>query len=91
MPFNLQLRPPQGNTALHFALSYSRMDIVQVVLDTGLAEVDKANKVGNTAILISALAVEPTKFNLEVLQKLFTVGNVNVTAYGVRCPRLNYK
>ena len=75
---------------LHFALSHSRMDVVQLVLDTGVVEVDKANKVGNTPILISALAVEPTKFNLEVLQKLFTIGNVNVTAYGVSRPRVNH-
>ena len=45
----------QGNTALHYAVSHCKMDVVNLLLDTGSIDVNKQNKAGYTAVMLAAL------------------------------------
>lgn len=41
----VNLADPNGNTALHYAISYNNFDIVSILLDSKVCDVNKFNKV----------------------------------------------
>lgn len=43
--FIVNLSDTNGNTAIHYAISYNNFDIVSVLLDSKICDVDKFNKV----------------------------------------------
>uniref|UniRef100_UPI00358E384B KN motif and ankyrin repeat domain-containing protein 2-like isoform X1 n=2 Tax=Myxine glutinosa TaxID=7769 RepID=UPI00358E384B len=69
-----------GNTALHYAISYSNFPIVGLLLDTGVCDVDKPNKAGYNAIMLASLALVTSPKHIEVMRRLLVMGNVNAPA-----------
>ena len=70
----------QGNTAIHYAVSNCNFEIVSLLLDTGMCDLNKQNKAGYTAIIMATLANIVTQKQEEVVQRLFSMGDVNIKA-----------
>ncbi|XP_075467806.1 KN motif and ankyrin repeat domain-containing protein 3 isoform X3 [Ascaphus truei] len=69
-----------GNTALHYSVSHSNFRIVEMLLDTGVCDVDRQNKAGYTAIMLAALAAVEKQDDMNIVRRLFSLGNVNAKA-----------
>ncbi|XP_066298597.1 KN motif and ankyrin repeat domain-containing protein 1-like isoform X3 [Branchiostoma lanceolatum] len=76
----VNLADGNGNTALHYSVSHSNFDIVEILLETGQCEVNKQNKAGYTAIMLASLAKLQGDRQMEVVKKLFQSGDVNIRA-----------
>ena len=74
----------QGNTALHYSVSHCNLEIVSLLLDTEMADVNKENKAGYTAIMLAALATPQTDPEKEIIRRLYELGDVNARASQVR-------
>lgn len=70
----------QGNCTIHYAVSHSNFEIVNLLLDTGVCDVDKKNKAGYSAIMLASLAYIQTEEHQDVVRRLFSLGNVNARA-----------
>ncbi|XP_056628704.1 KN motif and ankyrin repeat domain-containing protein 3 [Triplophysa dalaica] len=69
-----------GNTALHYSVSHSNFAVVDLLLDTGVCDVDQQNKAGYTAVMLAALSAVKVEKDMAAVQKLFRMGNVNSKA-----------
>ncbi|PIK43862.1 putative KN motif and ankyrin repeat domain-containing protein 1-like [Apostichopus japonicus] len=69
-----------GNTALHYSISHGNFLIVNALLESGVCEVNKPNKAGATAIMLTALASIQEERDWRTVEKLFTNGDVNIRA-----------
>ncbi|KAI2661252.1 KN motif and ankyrin repeat domain-containing protein 3 [Labeo rohita] len=69
-----------GNTALHYSVSHSNFTVVDLLLGTGMCNVDQQNKAGYTAVMLAALSAVKEEDDMAVVQKLFRLGNVNAKA-----------
>ncbi|XP_053558983.1 KN motif and ankyrin repeat domain-containing protein 3 isoform X2 [Bombina bombina] len=76
----VNLTDGNGNTALHYSVSHSNFRIVQLLLDTGVCNVDRQNKAGYTAIMLAALAAVEKQDDMVIVSRLFSLGNVNAKA-----------
>uniref|UniRef100_A0A8C8VP87 KN motif and ankyrin repeat domain-containing protein 3 n=1 Tax=Pelusios castaneus TaxID=367368 RepID=A0A8C8VP87_9SAUR len=76
----VNLSDGNGNTALHYSVSHSNFQIVQLLLDTGVCNVDHQNKAGYTALMLAALASVENEDDMNVVRRLFSMGNVNAKA-----------
>ncbi|KAG8454755.1 hypothetical protein GDO86_001108 [Hymenochirus boettgeri] len=76
----VNLTDGNGNTALHYSVSHSNFCIVQQLLDTGVCNVDRQNKAGYTAIMLAALAAVEKEDDMNIVCRLFSLGNVNAKA-----------
>ncbi|XP_077981060.1 uncharacterized protein LOC144436210 [Glandiceps talaboti] len=76
----VNLADGNGNTALHYCVSHGNFSIVDLLLATGVCDPNKQNKAGYTPIMLASLAVLKSEQQKTVIQKLFTVGNVNIRA-----------
>ncbi|XP_030322345.1 KN motif and ankyrin repeat domain-containing protein 3 isoform X1 [Calypte anna] len=76
----VNLADGNGNTALHYSVSHSNFHIVQLLLDTGVCNVDHQNKAGYTALMLAALAAVEQEEDMNVVKRLFSMGNVNAKA-----------
>ncbi|CAH2292767.1 KN motif and ankyrin repeat domain-containing 3 isoform X1 [Pelobates cultripes] len=76
----VNLTDGNGNTALHYSVSHSNFSIVQLLLDTGVCNVDRQNKAGYTAIMLAALAAVEKEEDMNIVCRLFSMGNVNAKA-----------
>ncbi|NXY24315.1 KANK3 protein, partial [Atrichornis clamosus] len=76
----VNLADGNGNTALHYSVSHSNFHIVQLLLDTGICNVDHQNKAGYTALMLAALAAVEQEQDMNVVRRLFSMGNVNAKA-----------
>uniref|UniRef100_A0A8C3TDD7 KN motif and ankyrin repeat domains 3 n=1 Tax=Chelydra serpentina TaxID=8475 RepID=A0A8C3TDD7_CHESE len=76
----VNLSDGNGNTALHYSVSHSNFQIVQLLLDTGVCNVDHQNKAGYTALMLAALASVEHEDDMNVVRTLFSMGNVNAKA-----------
>ncbi|NWU94224.1 KANK3 protein, partial [Upupa epops] len=76
----VNLADGNGNTALHYSVSHSNFHIVQLLLDTGVCNVDYQNKAGYTALMLAALAATEQEDDMNVVRRLFSMGNVNAKA-----------
>ncbi|XP_074834055.1 KN motif and ankyrin repeat domain-containing protein 3 isoform X2 [Carettochelys insculpta] len=76
----VNLADGNGNTALHYSVSHSNFQIVRLLLDTGVCNVDHQNKAGYTALMLAALASVEHEDDMNVVRKLFSMGNVNAKA-----------
>uniref|UniRef100_A0A669QLS1 KN motif and ankyrin repeat domains 3 n=1 Tax=Phasianus colchicus TaxID=9054 RepID=A0A669QLS1_PHACC len=88
----VNLADGNGNTALHYSVSHSNFHIVRLLLDTGVCNVDHQNKAGYTALMLAALAAVEQEDDMNVVRRLFSMGNVNAKAsqvgvgWGPPCP-----
>ncbi|NXJ16727.1 KANK3 protein, partial [Odontophorus gujanensis] len=76
----VNLADGNGNTALHYSVSHSNFHIVQLLLDTGVCNVDHQNKAGYTALMLAALAAVEQEDDMNMVRRLFSMGNVNAKA-----------
>nr|XP_005494286.1 KN motif and ankyrin repeat domain-containing protein 3 isoform X3 [Zonotrichia albicollis] len=76
----VNLADGNGNTALHYSVSHSNFHIVSLLLDTGICNVDHQNKAGYTALMLAALAAVEQEEDMNVVRRLFSMGNVNAKA-----------
>uniref|UniRef100_A0A7N4NQY1 KN motif and ankyrin repeat domain-containing protein 4 n=1 Tax=Sarcophilus harrisii TaxID=9305 RepID=A0A7N4NQY1_SARHA len=76
----VNLADDNGNTALHYSVSHSNFPIVKLLLETGVCDVDRQNKAGYTAVMITPLASAETDEDMDVVGKLLKQGNVNIQA-----------
>ncbi|NXA53532.1 KANK3 protein, partial [Nothocercus julius] len=76
----VNLADGNGNTALHYSVSHSNFHIVRLLLDTGVCNVDHQNKAGYTALMLAALAAVEQQEDMNVVRRLFSMGNVNAKA-----------
>ncbi|NXH64710.1 KANK3 protein, partial [Rhabdornis inornatus] len=76
----VNLADGNGNTALHYSVSHSNFHIVWLLLDTGICNVDHQNKAGYTALMLAALAAVEKEEDMNVVRRLFSMGNVNAKA-----------
>ncbi|NXJ97855.1 KANK3 protein, partial [Corythaixoides concolor] len=76
----VNLADGNGNTALHYSVSHSNFHIVRMLLDTGVCNVDHQNKAGYTALMLAALAAVEQEDDMNVVRRLFSMGNVNAKA-----------
>ncbi|NWS61898.1 KANK3 protein, partial [Chunga burmeisteri] len=76
----VNLADGNGNTALHYSVSHSNFHIVRLLLDTGVCNVDHQNKAGYTALMLAALAAVEQEDDMNVVRRLFSLGNVNAKA-----------
>uniref|UniRef100_A0A452HH56 Uncharacterized protein n=1 Tax=Gopherus agassizii TaxID=38772 RepID=A0A452HH56_9SAUR len=80
LEFILNMADGNGNTALHYSVSHSNFPVVQRLLETGLCNVDKQNKAGYTAIMLTALAATRADNDMATIQQLLQLGDVNAKA-----------
>ncbi|NWV83460.1 KANK3 protein, partial [Dasyornis broadbenti] len=76
----VNLADGNGNTALHYSVSHSNFHIVRLLLETGICNVDHQNKAGYTALMLAALAAVEQEEDMNVVRRLFSMGNVNAKA-----------
>ncbi|XP_022100174.1 KN motif and ankyrin repeat domain-containing protein 1-like isoform X2 [Acanthaster planci] len=69
-----------GNTALHYAISHGNFNIVDLLLESQVCDVDRANRAGYTAIMLASLASMQSQKQQQTLAKLFQLGSVNIRA-----------
>ncbi|KAH1176552.1 KN motif and ankyrin repeat domain-containing protein 2 isoform X2 [Mauremys mutica] len=80
LEFVLNMADGNGNTALHYSVSHSNFPVVQRLLETGLCNVDKQNKAGYTAIMLTALAATRADDDMATIRQLLQLGDVNAKA-----------
>ncbi|XP_005994226.1 KN motif and ankyrin repeat domain-containing protein 2 [Latimeria chalumnae] len=80
LEFVVNMADGNGNTALHYTVSHSNFPIVRLLLETGMCNVDKQNKAGYTAIMLTALAAFRSEGDMETVTQLLHHGNVNAKA-----------
>ena len=76
----VNLADVNGNTAMHYAVSHSNYDIVSLLLDSKVCSVNQQNKAGYTATMLVSLAPIKCVAHASVVEKLFSVSDVNVKA-----------
>ncbi|KAJ7988306.1 hypothetical protein DPEC_G00322200 [Dallia pectoralis] len=69
-----------GNTALHYSVSHSNFTVVKRMLQEGVCNVNQQNQAGYTPIMLAALAAVEAPEDMEVVEELFTMGDVNAKA-----------
>nr|XP_045006178.1 KN motif and ankyrin repeat domain-containing protein 3 isoform X2 [Jaculus jaculus]XP_045006179.1 KN motif and ankyrin repeat domain-containing protein 3 isoform X2 [Jaculus jaculus] len=75
----VNLADSNGNTALHYSVSHENLAISSLLLDTGVCEVNIQNRAGYSALMLAALTSVGQE-DMAVIQKLFTMGDVNAKA-----------
>lgn len=75
----INLQDVNGNTALHYAVSHGNLDIVDILIDTKVADANVVNKAGYTCVMLVSLLDLPEK---AVISRLFAAGDVNERAKG---------
>jgi hypothetical protein len=65
---------------MHYAVSHGKYDIVSILLDTKVCDVNRTNAAGYTCVMLVALSQVHSDTHQYVIQKLFQVADVNVSA-----------
>eukprot|EP00794_Sanderia_malayensis_P007800 gene7800-8646_t len=73
----INLMDDDGNTSLHFALTYKNTGVVSILLDSNVCQIDMVNKAGYSPVMLAALAGFDSKTDKYVMQRLLRLGNVN--------------
>lgn len=74
----VNLSDSAGNTAMHYAASHNKLDIIKVLLDTKVCDINRRNKAGYTPIMLLALTDIEDPAEQEVARHLFSLGDVNI-------------
>ncbi|KAG9273682.1 KN motif and ankyrin repeat domain-containing protein 4-like [Astyanax mexicanus] len=80
LPFLVNMVDDNGNTALHYSVSHSNFRIAKILLDTGVCEVDKRNKIGYTAMMLACLVPVDSPVEMKAVQQLMKLSDVNARA-----------
>ncbi|XP_042549603.1 KN motif and ankyrin repeat domain-containing protein 3 isoform X2 [Dipodomys spectabilis] len=76
----VNLADGNGNTALHYSVSHGNLAISSLLLDTGVCEVNRQNRAGYSALMLAALTSARQEEDMTVIQRLFSMGDVNAKA-----------
>nr|XP_002722063.1 KN motif and ankyrin repeat domain-containing protein 3 [Oryctolagus cuniculus]XP_008247360.1 KN motif and ankyrin repeat domain-containing protein 3 [Oryctolagus cuniculus]XP_008247361.1 KN motif and ankyrin repeat domain-containing protein 3 [Oryctolagus cuniculus]XP_008247362.1 KN motif and ankyrin repeat domain-containing protein 3 [Oryctolagus cuniculus] len=76
----VNLADGNGNTALHYSVSHGNLAISNLLLDTGVCEVNRQNRAGYSALMLAALTSVGRPEDMAVVQRLFRMGDVNAKA-----------
>lgn len=77
----VNLADGNGNTALHYSVSHGNLAISSLLLDTGVCDVNHQNRAGYSALMLAALtSVGKEEEDMAVVQRLFSMGDVNAKA-----------
>ncbi|XP_035247667.1 KN motif and ankyrin repeat domain-containing protein 1-like [Anguilla anguilla] len=76
----VNLADGNGNTALHYSVSHSNFDVVKKLLDADACNVNQQNKAGYTPIMLAALAAVEAPKDMQIVEELFSKGDVNAKA-----------
>ncbi|KAJ8286933.1 hypothetical protein GJAV_G00045060 [Gymnothorax javanicus] len=76
----VNLADRNGNTALHYSVSHSNFDIVKRLLDADACNVNQQNNAGYTPIMLAALAAVDAPKDMQIVEELFSKGDVNAKA-----------
>lgn len=69
---------------LHYAVSHCNFPIVNLIIDSGVSDVNLQNNAGYTPIMLAALADVQSADDRKAIQSLLSKGNVNLAASQVR-------
>ncbi|XP_055473856.1 KN motif and ankyrin repeat domain-containing protein 3 [Psammomys obesus] len=76
----VNLSDGNGNTALHYSVSHGNLAISSLLLDTGVCDVNHQNRAGYSALMLAALTSVGQEEDMAVVQRLFSMGDVNAKA-----------
>ncbi|XP_055009758.1 KN motif and ankyrin repeat domain-containing protein 1-like [Boleophthalmus pectinirostris] len=80
LQYVVNMADSNGNTALHYCVSYSNFGVVKKLLKTDVCNVNQQNKAGYTPIMLAALAQVSSPEHMSIVKELFSKGDVNAKA-----------
>jgi hypothetical protein len=78
--YMVNLTDPNGNTAMHYAVSHGNFDVVSILLDSKVCNVNQTNNAGYTCVMLVSLAELKIPEHRTVVQRLFQMSDVNIRA-----------
>ncbi|XP_044076805.1 KN motif and ankyrin repeat domain-containing protein 4-like [Siniperca chuatsi] len=78
LAFLVNLADDNGNTVLHYSVSHCNYSIVNLLLDTGVSDVNLQNNAGYTVVMLASLTAPDGPAGMEVVRKLMELGNVHI-------------
>ncbi|KAM9322517.1 KN motif and ankyrin repeat domain-containing protein 4-like [Pholidichthys leucotaenia] len=78
LAFLVNLADDNGNTVLHYSVSHCNYDTVNLLLETGVTDVNFQNNAGYTAVMLASLTAPDGPSGMEGVRKLMELSNVNV-------------
>uniref|UniRef100_A0A7N8XZM4 KN motif and ankyrin repeat domain-containing protein 4-like n=1 Tax=Mastacembelus armatus TaxID=205130 RepID=A0A7N8XZM4_9TELE len=78
LPFLVNLADDNNNTVLHYSISHCNYSIVNLLLDTGVSDINLQNNAGYTAVMLASLTAPDAFGGMEVVRKLMEMGNINI-------------
>ncbi|XP_076353191.1 uncharacterized protein LOC143248591 isoform X2 [Tachypleus tridentatus] len=76
----VNLTDNNGNTAMHYAVSYGNFDVVSILLDSKVCDVTKHNKAGYNCMMLLSLTDMKNDTRRDVTKRLFHLGDINAKA-----------
>lgn len=67
-----------GNSAMHYSVSYGNIDIIKLLVETGYCDVNIQNKAGYTAVMLASLLLVDMNQHRQLISQLFLSGDVNM-------------
>ncbi|GFR98214.1 KN motif and ankyrin repeat domain-containing protein 1 [Elysia marginata] len=84
LEYIVNMTDTNGNTAIHYCVSHCNFHIASLLLDSELCDIDRQNKAGYTPIMLAGLAELNNLGQLEVVKRIFSMGDVNTRAATTR-------
>ncbi|XP_028831632.1 KN motif and ankyrin repeat domain-containing protein 4-like isoform X2 [Denticeps clupeoides] len=75
--FLVNMVDDEGNTALHYSMSHGNFSVSQVLLDSGVCDVDLRSKDGYSPLLLAAVTGPESPEKQGVVLQLLSLGDVN--------------
>ncbi|GFN95103.1 KN motif and ankyrin repeat domain-containing protein 1 [Plakobranchus ocellatus] len=80
LEYIVNMADANGNTAIHYCISHCNFHIASLLLDSEVCDIDRQNKAGYTPIMLAGLAEGHNSGQLEVVKRIFSLGDVNAKA-----------
>ncbi|RUS81516.1 hypothetical protein EGW08_010723 [Elysia chlorotica] len=80
LEYIVNMTDANGNTAIHYCVSHCNFHIASLLLDSELCDINQQNKAGYTPIMLAGLADVVNLGQLEVVRRIFSLGDVNARA-----------
>ncbi|KAK3753232.1 hypothetical protein RRG08_024504 [Elysia crispata] len=80
LEYIVNMTDANGNTAIHYCVSHCNFHIASLLLDSELCDINRQNKAGYTPIMLAGLAEVHNLGQLEVVKRIFSLGDVNARA-----------
>ncbi|CAL1529953.1 unnamed protein product [Lymnaea stagnalis] len=80
LKYIVNMTDANGNTAIHYCISHCNFEIASLFLDSEVCDINKRNKAGYTPIMLAGLASVQNNDQLEVVRRIFAMGDINARA-----------